>query len=101
MPDMIAGPAPKNLPLNVSSKSVFPAEKDPLREAAVKLEASFLSEMLKSAGLGKSREGLGSGGAGEEQFSSFLVQAQAEQIAKAGGIGLAESLYNALKEREQ
>ncbi|EBA17095.1 hypothetical protein RSK20926_08997 [Roseobacter sp. SK209-2-6] len=54
--------------------------------------------MLKSAGLGKSREGLGGGGAGEDQFGSFLVRAQAEQITEAGGIGLAESLYNALKE---
>ncbi|WP_037254366.1 rod-binding protein [Roseobacter sp. SK209-2-6] len=75
-----------------------PLPKDPLREAAKQLEASFLTEMLKSAGLGKSREGLGGGGAGEDQFGSFLVRAQAEQITEAGGIGLAESLYNALKE---
>lgn len=71
-----------------------------MREAAKQLEASFLTEMLKSAGLGKSREGLGGGGAGEEQFSSFLVRAQAEQITEAGGIGLAESLYNALKDSQ-
>jgi Rod binding domain-containing protein len=69
-----------------------------IRDAANKLEASFLTEMLKSAGLGKSREGLGGGGAGEDQFSSFLVRAQAEQITEAGGIGLAESLYHAMKE---
>lgn len=73
---------------------------DAMRDAAFKLEASFLTEMLKSAGLGKSREGLGGGGAGEDQFSSFLVRAQAEQITEAGGIGLAESLYNALKESQ-
>lgn len=77
-----------------------PQEQDPLRKAAVELEASFLAEMLKSAGLGESRDGFG-GGAGEEQFSSFLVRAQAEQIAKAGGIGLAESLYHALKETQK
>ena len=69
-----------------------------VRDAANKLEASFLTEMLKSAGLGKSREGLGGGGAGEDQFSSFLVRAQAEQITEAGGIGLAESLYQAMKD---
>lgn len=72
---------------------------DPLRAAAMELEASFLAEMLKSAGLGESRETFG-GGAGEDQFSSFLVRAQADQIAKAGGIGLAESLYHALKETQ-
>lgn len=75
------------------------APKDPLRQAAQDLEASFLAEMLKSAGLGKSRESFG-GGAGEDQFSTFMIRAQAEEMAKAGGIGLAESLYHALKERQ-
>lgn len=68
-----------------------------LRQAAQDLESTFLAEMLKSAGLGKSRESMG-GGAGEDQFSSFLVRAQAEQMTKAGGIGLAEMFFNALKE---
>ncbi|WP_293574062.1 rod-binding protein [Phaeobacter sp.] len=72
---------------------------DPLRAAAQELEATFLTEMLKSAGLGETRESMG-GGAGEDQFSSFLVRAQAEQITKAGGIGLAESLYHALKKAQ-
>lgn len=70
-----------------------------LREAAQQLEASFLAEMLKGAGLGKTSENFG-GGAGEDQFSSFLRQAQAEEMVKSGGIGLAESLYHALKERQ-
>ncbi len=73
--------------------------KDPLRQAATDLEAAFLAEMLKSAGLGKSRSTMG-GGAGEDQFGSLLVRAQAEQIARGGGIGLAESLFHALKEAE-
>lgn len=70
-----------------------------LREAAEGLEATFLAEMLKSAGLGESRESYG-GGAGEDQFASFLVQQQAQAMVDAGGIGLAESLYKALKERQ-
>lgn len=68
-----------------------------LREAASALEASFLSVMLGSAGLGAARGPFG-GGAGEEQFSSFLVQAYADEISARGGIGLAESLFDALKE---
>ncbi|WP_374015435.1 rod-binding protein [Phaeobacter sp. A36a-5a] len=78
---------------------VIKPPQDPLRKAAQELEATFLAEMLKSAGLGESRETMG-GGAGEDQFSSFLVRAQAEQISKAGGIGLAKSLYHALKEAQ-
>lgn len=70
-----------------------------LMEAAQKLEASFLAEMLKSAGLGQSSESFG-GGAGEDQFASFLVQEQAMLMVKAGGIGLSESIYETLKERQ-
>ncbi len=69
-----------------------------LRSAARALEASFLAEMLKAAGLGAPRESFG-GGAGEEQFGSFLRNAQAELMVEKGGIGLAESLFEALKER--
>lgn len=69
-----------------------------LREAAQELEANFLAEMLKSAGVGKTPEAFG-GGAGEDQFSSFLRLEQAREMARAGGIGLAESLYEAMKER--
>lgn len=69
-----------------------------LREAAEKIEASFLAEMLKSAGLGQTSSEFG-GGAGEDQFASFLLQEQATQMVRAGGIGLAEALFESLKER--
>lgn len=70
-----------------------------LREVAVKLEARFLSEMLKSSGFDE-RTSTFSGGIGEEQYQSFLRDAQAEIMAGAGGVGLAESLFQALKARE-
>lgn len=69
-----------------------------LRAAAERLEASFLAEMLKHAASGAPRESFG-GGAGEEQFSSFLREEQARAMVRAGGIGLAQSLFEALKER--
>lgn len=70
-----------------------------LKTAAEKLEAGFLAEMLTAAGLGKTSSQFG-GGAGEDQFASFLVQEQAMQMVRAGGIGLAESLYHSLKEKQ-
>lgn len=80
--------------------TALPLPKDKaLREAAQQLEASFLAEMLKSAGFGTSRQGFG-GGAGEDQFASFLVQEHAMAMVHAGGIGLSESIYEALKEQE-
>lgn len=69
-----------------------------LMDAAQALEAGFLSEMLKSAGVGAVPTAFG-GGIGEEQFSSFLRDAQAREIVQAGGIGLAQSLFEAMKGR--
>lgn len=66
-----------------------------LKAAAIELEAVFLAEMLKSAGFGKASESFG-GGAGEQQFSSLLVEAQAKEMAKAGGIGLAQTLFDSM-----
>jgi peptidoglycan hydrolase FlgJ len=75
------------------------AEQTRLRALATDLEAAFLAEMLGHAGFGKARESLG-GGTGEDQFGSFLRQAQASEMARKGGIGLAESLFNALSRRQ-
>jgi Rod binding domain-containing protein len=70
-----------------------------LKQAAQDLEANFLAEMLKSAGVGKTPKGLGGGGAGEDHFASFMRMEQAKQMAANGGIGLAETLFHSLKER--
>lgn len=70
-----------------------------LRETAKAFEASFLAEMLKNTGLGKSRESFG-GGAGEDAFSSLLVSEQAKLMADSGGVGLAEHIFNSLAARE-
>lgn len=69
-----------------------------LRATAVKLEAQFLSEMLKHAGLDGPASDF-SGGSGEDQFGSFLRDAQAQRMAAAGGIGLAETIFRALQAR--
>lgn len=69
-----------------------------LWKTAQKLEANFLAEMLKSSGLGAVSDSFG-GGAGEEQFGSFLRHAQADLMVEAGGIGLAQSLFEALMDQ--
>jgi Rod binding domain-containing protein len=84
----------------LSATQTPPAEREAqLWQAAKRLEASFLAEMLKSAGLGAPRQEFG-GGPGEEQFGSFLRQAQADLMVEAGGIGLAEALFESLKVQE-
>lgn len=84
---------PARLPPETSARDAV------LRRTAENLESAFLSEMLKSAGLGQPRDAFG-GGVGEEQFSSFLRDEEARAMVRAGGIGLAESIFNALKRSE-
>lgn len=70
-----------------------------LRDVAKAFEAAFLAEMLKSSGLGKSRSEFG-GGAGEDAFSSMMVDEQASLLVERGGIGLSESIFESLWARE-
>lgn len=66
-----------------------------LMEKAKELEAAFLSEMLSHTGMGESSESFG-GGAGEDQFASFLRNEQARMMVEKGGIGLAQTLFESL-----
>jgi flagellar protein FlgJ len=70
-----------------------------LMAKAEELEASFLAEMLAHSGLGES-DGSFSGGAGEDQFASFLRQEQARLMVEGGGIGLAELIFNSMAKAE-
>ena len=62
-------------------------ESNSVRDVSEKLEAAFLTELLKVSGFAKPRSEFG-GGAGEDQFASFLLEAQAREIVRAGGLGL-------------
>jgi len=92
---LISPPAANPLDRAVTAKPK--ANVDAARQAAEKLEATFLAEMLKSAGFG-TQENSFSGGVGEDQFASFHRQAIAEKMAAAGGIGLAEHILNHMTE---
>lgn len=88
-----------SLPSPVSPSGTAPLRQpDTLREASEKLEATFLAEMLKSAGLGTQTHGF-DGGIGEEQFASFKREALAMEMVRRGGIGLADIFEAALKEK--
>jgi len=69
-----------------------------LRASAEALETAFLAEMLKTAGVFRPSEAMG-GGAGEEQFTSFLADTQARAMVARGGLGLADSIEQALIRR--
>jgi len=92
----LPGPVPS---ARAVETGISPEEIAALRDAAAALEATFLGEMLKTAGLGETPASFG-GGAGEEQFASFLRDEQANAMVEAGGIGLAEAIFRSLVERQ-
>ena len=87
--------APKSLSPTPAATAHAEAE---VRKAAQAFEASFLAEMLKHSGVNAAPSGFG-GGAGEEAFASFLTQEYARMIAERGGVGLAEQVFEMLKQR--
>ncbi len=86
-------------PETVKGRPQAPDNEARLREASVKLEAAFLSEMLKASGLDGISGDFG-GGIGEDQTASFMRDLQAQQIAEAGGIGIAEAIFSSLVARD-
>lgn len=68
-----------------------------ISELAKKLEATFVAEMLKVM-QPSTEDSSFSGGIGEEQFQSFLLEQRASAIVDKGGLGLAEYFVKSLGE---
>lgn len=79
----------------VTAPQTVAPDRQRLMDTARELEAAFLSEMLSHAGFSQSSEAFG-GGAGEEQFASFLRAEQAKLIVDRGGLGLAEMIFKSM-----
>lgn len=84
----------QTIPLALAGAAAQPGRAT-LYRLAQELESVFLAEMLGHAGADAAPAGF-SGGIGEEQFGSFLRNEQANAMAEAGGVGLAESLFRAM-----
>ena len=67
-----------------------------LKEACQQFEAVFLNLMLQSMRATVPKSGLLGNDQGEEIFTSMLDQKLSENMAKAGGTGLADMLYRQL-----
>lgn len=70
----------------------------PARVAAEAFEAAFIAEMLDYGGVNKTPAAFG-GGAGEDAFGSFLTREYARLIAANGGLGIAEQIFEAIKQK--
>jgi Rod binding domain-containing protein len=71
------------------------AKRGHIQKTAQDFEASFLTSMLQTMfqGVSSSEPPFG-GGAGEDMWRSFLADAMAKQMTKAGGIGVSKAVAN-------
>jgi len=67
-----------------------------LRKTAEDFEAVFLSQMLAPMFAGLKTDGLFGGGHAEGIYRSMMVDEMGSAIARSGGIGIAESVYEQL-----
>ncbi len=68
-----------------------------LRQAAEQFESMVLAQLLQPMFAALDTEGLGGGGFGEEIFRPMLVDQYSGQIARSGGVGLAQSIIDELQ----
>ncbi len=69
-----------------------PPATDDMRHAAEQFESVFIAEMLAPMFEGLQTDGLGGGGMGEEIFRPMLIERYADALARAGGVGIADSI---------
>ncbi len=62
------------------------------KDTGQKFEAQFLSTMFQHMFQGLQTDGPFGGGQGEEMFRSMMTEAMGKQVAKSGGIGLADTV---------
>ena len=63
---------------------------DRMRETAEAFEASFVAQMLRPMFEGISTEAPFGGGEAEATWRGFLIDEMGKQVARAGGIGVAD-----------
>lgn len=68
------------------------AKRKQIAGAAEQFEASFLSTLVQQMFAGSEAEAPFNGGPGEDMFKSFLGEAVSKQMARAGGVGLAQDV---------
>jgi peptidoglycan hydrolase FlgJ len=96
MNDMSIQTAPVSLltPTPTAPTAAAGASKAQIAKTAQAFEAQFVGQMLQPMFEGISSDPPFGGGASEQAFRSFLLDAIGEQISKSGGIGVAQSVQS-------
>lgn len=72
-----------------------------LREKAVELEGVFLNTLVSEMFKGLETDSMFGGGYAEETWRGMMSEQYAAEMAKAGGIGIADQMVAALIETQQ
>lgn len=81
-----------------SVKRIDDEKDDPkLRSACQEMESLFITHLLKEMRATVDKSGFISGGRAEEIFTSMLDVELSKEASARGGVGLADILYNQLK----
>ncbi|GAB4371099.1 MAG: rod-binding protein [Kiloniellaceae bacterium] len=71
------------------------------KRVAQEFEALFLSEMLSPVFESVDTDGLFGGGRGEEIYRSMMVQEYGKAIARAGGVGIADTVQREILKMQE
>ena len=85
----------------VAPQAAKGASEAAMRKAAVDFEGMFLSEMMRPMFEGLKTDGLFGGGHAEEVFRSMMLEHYGKSMARAGGIGLADSVYRTMLKMQE
>lgn len=91
MSDMAAAALSTDL-LRPTPAAATAATRARIAETAQDFEATFLSQMLGVMFQGLETAAPFGGGHGEEAFRSFMTEAMSRGMARAGGVGLSDSI---------
>ena len=90
LPSSLTAGAPALKPGNLSGLS---KDNQAARKAAEEFEQTFLTTMMESMFAGVETSAPFGGGHAEQQFRSVLLGEYAKDMAKTGGIGIADEVY--------
>jgi flagellar protein FlgJ len=105
-PPTLAAPAAASLARTVARDATTVAGATPdraakARTAAVNFEAQFLNSMFSQMLTGVDGDGPFGGGPAVGVWRSFLTDQYAKSFAKAGGIGIADKVYQTLLAQQE
>ncbi len=74
---------------------------DKIKESAQDFEAFFLSQMMEHMFSGIETDGMFGGGHAEKVYRSMLITEYGNNIAKNGGVGVADHVMNTMIEMQE